>query len=339
LINFIKEGIMKKLLILAAIAFGLGYIGCSDNDVTQPDNQSGEGNISFSINKASAPGDVVKVSALLTRDGYDDLTASLDIQNSSNSDLSFSKVPAGSWHLQVTASDASNKVLYSAEANVTVTNGKTAQVQLSLLPTEGGTGEVEIGIDWGTYNSVVLQPGPEEGKDAAIYYTNTYKNFGDDPNMPLYSAYFGDKYNMSRALLDFDLSSVPSDAHVVKAELYLYYNASAIPGGGTMHHGPNGLIVQRVVAPWDENEVAWTPQPDVTWEDTVNVAKSNSGTQNYAIDVTKLVVKNLSSPADSYGFMIRLANENLWTESPEVLFYSSDCADAAKRPKLVVIYE
>lgn len=331
---------MKKMLILAAIACGLVYIGCSDSDITDPAANSNAGNVSFSVNKTNAPAEVAEVIAYLTREGYDTLSSKLNLKTGAAAEISFSKVPSGFWHIYITAVDSQGQILYSNEGDVVVYQGETSKVHLTLLPaSQTGSGTIEIGVDWGTYKSVVLQPGPEEGKDAVIYYTQTYENFGNESEMPVYAAKINNVFNMSRALLDFNLLAVPDNAKIVKAVLYLYYNPSALPSGGSVHKANNALIVQRIIAPWDESEVAWTPQPDITWTDTVHVSKSKNGAQDYAIDVTKLVKADLKAPDKSYGYMIRLANENLWTESPQVLFYTSDYTVAAKRPKLVIFYE
>ncbi|HEX3071986.1 MAG TPA: DNRLRE domain-containing protein [Ignavibacteriales bacterium] len=331
---------MKKMLILAALVCGLGYIGCSDSDVSDPAAQSDAGNVSFSVNKTTAPDEVAEVIAYLTRKGHDTLSAKVNLKTSSSGDISFSKVPSGIWHIKISAVDSKGDVLYTNEGDVTVYEGKTSKVQLTLLPaTETGSGEIEIEVDWGKYKSVAMQPGPEDGKDAVIYYAQTYENFGDDPNMPIFSAMVNKEYNSSIALVDFDLSVVPDGAKIYKAVLYLYYNPSALPGGGSVHKAKNDLIVQRIIGPWEEDEVNYNMQPVFTWVDTVRVPKSKSGTQDYAIDVTKLVNADLKSPETSYGYMIRLANENLWNDGPMALFYTSDYSAAAKRPKLVIFYE
>src|SRR5205085_12199785 len=70
--------------------------------------------------------------------------------------------------------------------------------------------------------------------------------------------YYGDPVNI-RALLKFDLSTIPSDASIVSAKLTLFSNPTPLNGiDGNPNYGTNNaLLIQRVTESWMYNTVKW----------------------------------------------------------------------------------
>jgi predicted GH43/DUF377 family glycosyl hydrolase len=102
------------------------------------------------IDKENAPSDVIEVIAVLSREGVDTLTGSLNLLSGSSAEILFESIPAGTWHLKVDAVDSLDVVLYTGATEVLITAGFTTQVSLVLEPTGAGTGNVYIFVTWGT---------------------------------------------------------------------------------------------------------------------------------------------------------------------------------------------
>lgn len=181
---------------------------------------------------------------------------------------------------------------------------------------------------------LMQQPDPTAGVDAYIWSINSSTNYGDIDDYIAAAWTWSGEAGTLRSLMKFDLSSIPVGAFVTEATLSLYYNPTSNTNG---QEGSNAAYLQRITTPWDENTVTWDNQPVSTTTDQVTLAESTSLSQDYpVIDVTTLVQAMIDDPANSHGFMFRLANEQ---EYRSMKFASSDYPDAALRPKLEVCYQ
>ncbi len=164
---------MKMFFPFLALAALLLLAGCSKSTITSPnDNLNSAGKLTLQIDKVNAPQNVVTVAAYLTRQDYDTLSSSMNIRTDSSADLFIQNIPAGQWHLTVNAMNDSNLVVYSGQTDVTITDGFTTQVSLTLIPVGNGTGNIFISVTWGT--SVW-----------ADYYGNPIFTNYNSPNQPL----------------------------------------------------------------------------------------------------------------------------------------------------------
>ena len=135
------------LLLTAAILIA----GCSRHSDNNPVSQSNTGgNVLLKIDRQNAPQGVTFVSAKLTRDGFDPLTASLNLISDTSAEFTFQNISAGTWHLRVDARDSAEIILYSGETDVNVQSNMITQVNLRLDPTGNGTGGIQIFVSWGT---------------------------------------------------------------------------------------------------------------------------------------------------------------------------------------------
>ncbi|OGU48515.1 MAG: hypothetical protein A2000_16135 [Ignavibacteria bacterium GWB2_36_8] len=142
---------MKNLLYSLVTVTSFLIIQCSNeipNSVEQINLELGK--VSLRIDKENAPANVVLVEAYLMREEYDTLYGALNILSSTSADILFDEVAAGDWHLKVDAKDDNGVVLYSGETEMTVQAGILTQVNLTLVPTGNGTGNVYILVNWGT---------------------------------------------------------------------------------------------------------------------------------------------------------------------------------------------
>lgn len=221
-----------------------------------------------------------------------------------------------------------------------------------------------VGMPADSLHILVLQPGPERGKDAMINRFIPDKNFGDYPyfeaiNDGPWIAECVNCYNLTRSLVQWDLNQLPKSATIQKAVLTLYYPNIWIEPVITdsirnTYYGwvdsvpvPENYpcaVIQSIISPWEENTVTWTNQPGTTEEGQVFVPMKyyimNTECVNCivppvseTIDVTSLLTN--SSGTAQYGMMFKLVKEDLpqWFR-----FTSSDFKSPGLWPKLEIYY-
>lgn len=184
--------------------------------------------------------------------------------------------------------------------------------------------------------TITLQPGPDDGEDASFSSIEAV-NQGNWESLTVYTWDFDENTALKRALLKFDLSSIPEDAIITNAKLSLFYNPTDPYENFDVHIGENDIFIQRLTSEWDEHNVNWQNQPSATTVNQVEIPPSISPTENYLdIDVTNMVIDMTDSSNINYGFMIRMVDEINYYKS--VLFASSDHIDVSLRPKLEISY-
>ena len=143
---------MKIAKWIILISFLFLYLNCSDNltNIQQNKNPGETGKMALNIDKNAVPTGVTDITATLTRVGYDSVSGNLNLTSDSTGNLLLANIPVGTWHLTVDASDAIGTILYSGETDVTVEDGQTVQVSLTLQPTGNGSGSIYIYVNWGT---------------------------------------------------------------------------------------------------------------------------------------------------------------------------------------------
>jgi hypothetical protein len=180
--------------------------------------------------------------------------------------------------------------------------------------------------------------------DAEIGYHDNYNSANVNYNNEIHCSPFSQPgyaggSNIGRGLMEFDLSSIPTDATVLGAFLSLTASGptgttGAVTSVGDV--GQNSATIRRITSAWVDNTVTWNTQPTSTDMDAVPLAQSTYSMQNYLnIDVTTLVQDMVADPDNSYGFMLKLDNE---TPTRGLLFYGGLAPEPDKVPTLVVIY-
>ena len=140
---------MKFSIVLSYFLMLIFAVGCSKNNVVSSDSSNSHGSISLNIDKANTPSDVVAVIAYLTRENYETLSGFLNLLSDSSADISFQSIPIGTWHLKVDAINKDSMVIYSGTSDVKVQESILTQINLTLIPTGSGTGNVYIYVTWG----------------------------------------------------------------------------------------------------------------------------------------------------------------------------------------------
>jgi hypothetical protein len=186
-------------------------------------------------------------------------------------------------------------------------------------------------------NCITLRPDATHGKDSEIsdYPNNLDQNYGNYGTFASYVWSNGTIYR-EKALLQFDLSSIPTGATITDAKLDLYADnpTTTFGGGNPMNGNDNASYIRRITQPWNENTVTWNNQPRDTTFDQEILPTSDSGTQNYLdINVTKLVQDMLIY--GNYGFMLEPVATQPYNS---MVFRTSDYPDSAYHPELRVCY-
>jgi hypothetical protein len=193
-------------------------------------------------------------------------------------------------------------------------------------------------------NVIVLQPGPEKGKDAMISNLEPDKNFGGHK---YFEATFLSEpvltvMRSNRSLIFFNLDTLPKSAIIKKVILTLSYDlpipfdsiylVNTNPETSTNWHG---AILQQVVEPWEENKVTWNTQPKTIEANQVYIMPFIRNVNFIDIDITRLIIPVAEIAVPSHGMMLRL-----WpTERfPGFRFASSDYPEPKMRPRITIYY-
>jgi uncharacterized membrane protein len=154
-----------------------------------------------------------------------------------------------------------------------------------------------------------------------------------------------------RDVMRFNLSQYNSGTPIEKAALSLYWY---YPAGKTR---PNDTVIEvyRPASSWNSDYVSWNKKdkktawknPGGDWYDKKGVfqgstpyatitIKGSSLPDNryYKLDVTDLVKEYVSGKYENTGFLIKARTEN----NNYIAFYSNDCGDENKAPKLQLAY-
>lgn len=187
--------------------------------------------------------------------------------------------------------------------------------------------------------TIVFQPGGASSEDAIVdsYWTTTNSGAAAELNAQAWS--HSGSLEISRSLIRFDLSSIPTNALVLSANLYLYNNPQSVNGFGNGQHsqlsGSNAAVINRVLSPWNENTVTWVTQPA---SDTVNQAflpANSTPHQDYVVDITAMAASMVANPATNFGFILQ---EQIEVAYRCLLFASGDHPNDALHPKLEITY-
>ncbi|NOX46638.1 MAG: DNRLRE domain-containing protein [Chlorobi bacterium] len=182
--------------------------------------------------------------------------------------------------------------------------------------------------------TIVIQPGASEGKDAMVRSLFPYQNWGTDESLFAAAWTYDDDFGITRPLFDFDLSVIPDSSEILQASLSLYYDPEC---GHEGHSGENEAYLLRVTGFWEESAVDWNNQPTTSTENQVLLPASSYYNQDYLdIDVTDLVKDMISEPDNSYGFLIRHVVE---VQYRSLIFASSDHPNENLHPKLEITYQ
>ena len=186
---------------------------------------------------------------------------------------------------------------------------------------------------------ITLQPGPENGKDTFVHglYYLTTTNYGDNPQFAAVAWTFDGIPGTVRGLIDFERPQIRQGLTLKSATLTLFaWDSSTCFGQHSGLTGSNACWLQRVTSAWDEHTVTWDTQPETTTEHQTEIPSTDSLVPfNTTVDVTGLVLDILKNTGTSFGFMLRLQDENYYRR---MNYASSDHPNKDMHPKLELCF-
>ena len=201
---------------------------------------------------------------------------------------------------------------------------------------------LKIPIGSNTTQTLILQPGPDLGKDAMISNLEPDKNFG--ANKYFEATFMSEPLltvmRSNRSLIWFDMSQLPKSAIIKKVIMKLTYDLplpwdSTIFVTGTSNYIKPVGVLQQIVEPWDENNVTWNNQPKTTELNQVFIQPFIRSTNAIEVDLTSLFVSAATNPLPNWGMLFKLSpNESF----KGFRFASGDFPEPSMRPRLSVSY-
>jgi hypothetical protein len=164
-------------------------------------------------------------------------------------------------------------------------------------------------------------------KDAEVNSGSASTNYGNSAYLFAEAWSSGVAY-YKRAYLEMDLSSIPANSIVAKADLNLFWNGSTSYYHSTSN---SASYLQRVTASWSENTITWTNKAASTTTGQLTIPAATSQTQDYTINMTTMVKDWYNQTYSNYGFVIKLATEAVYRR---LAFASSDHLTTSKRPSV-----
>jgi len=142
-----------------------------------------------------------------------------------------------------------------------------------------------------------------------------------------------------REVFKFDeLRSIPANATIKSAHLFLYSNPNPTTGNFTDANfgNDNALLLQQVTSNWSPSTIGWYNQPSISTANQITIPATNQSFEDLDIDVTEMV-NSMVKNSVNYGFRLKLVNEVMYNSRIFVSSYNTAFPD--KHPKLVVTYE
>ena len=149
---------------------------------------------------------------------------------------------------------------------------------------------------------VVIQPGPGEGMDTyvSMYYAN--RNFGGRTWLSVGNAKFIGHFWLHRALLQFDVSSIPDDAVIMSAHLSMYQFEDA-------SDEEFNVSTHQITTPWDYITVTWNNQPHYNKTSESTRPVTPGVTHWISWDIKNLVQGWVSGSITNNGLVLKRTNE------------------------------
>ncbi|MFH1691671.1 MAG: DNRLRE domain-containing protein [Candidatus Omnitrophota bacterium] len=178
--------------------------------------------------------------------------------------------------------------------------------------------------------SLVLQPGAEEGKDANWYSypgnSNNY-NFGGLNCFEITN----NRSFQGRGLLRFDLPSELAGKDIQSATLSLY-------AYDTAYNGDNVIYIDRATSSWEESPAGTLftpPSYDTLYQSSSVISLSSYSWVDF--NITDMVNFWVSNSDNNYG-MVLVTDDTNYNKSVYSYAFSSDYSNPSWRPKLSIEY-
>ncbi len=180
-------------------------------------------------------------------------------------------------------------------------------------------------------------------KDSYSWQSVPKANNGHSDNFEI-TSYNKPPFNM-RGWIEFNITSIPSDAWLISAKLRLRLWSKSIDDPGEGMGDSTGRIygVYRLTQPWIETEVNWDNQPNNTEEHRASapVPPGQGGWNGPLLwmdwDTTD-IMKDWRSGVSNYGLVVRDTQEYAPTFYTTQFFTHNQVPNESYYPRLVVTY-
>jgi len=193
-------------------------------------------------------------------------------------------------------------------------------------PFNGGGGG---GNNEPTLDSLVIQPGPSQGKDAFVRKihwpdgTDSYFGYSDET----YLEVCADQGLYDETLIQMGFSLPSNFSKLSSAHIGLH-------GQGAFSDETAVIKAQKILEPWEESSVTYDTKPEYSSE-RISTTVGSDGQEWHKINVTDFA-QDWIDGEPNYGVFLSTSYNR---PSNEGGFKSSDNPDAEHRPKLVIVYE
>ena len=217
----------------------------------------------------------------------------------------------------------------------------TFTFQLMVTDDKGATGvaTVSVVVSPSPVTTLTLQPAKNPNEYLIINHNGVDKSGGGVPDLPVEAWTHGGTPYTVRALIKFDLSSIPTNATILSANLYLYSYPSPTLNGNFIDANlgsNNSMLVQQITSSWSPGSVNWSNQPSVTTTNQVVVTSTTQQTLDLNLDV-KNMVSSMTNGNANHGFFLKIQNEVFY--NCRIFVASHNTTHTTKYPKLVVMYQ
>lgn len=233
-------------------------------------------------------------------------------------------VNPGSASTQVRGFTAAGKYIFQLEA--TDEDGATGVDTVSIT--------VNLSLETQT---LTLQPSNNPTEMNFVNFNGLDQSGLSGGDLPVEAWTSGGNPFTVRSAIKFDLSSIPSTATIISANLYMYsYPAPTLNGNFTDPNFGTGdqMLVQRITANWSPSTANWSNQPATTTTGQL-VVPAISTPLDLNLDVTSMIASEVNGNA-TYGFFFKIQNEVIYNS--RIFVSSTNNTYPAKHPKLVVVY-
>ena len=239
-------------------------------------------------------------------------------------------------------SGPASTVIVNPGSPSTVVNGLiqgTYVFQLMVTDEDGATGvdTVSVTVSQAVQQTMTLQPANNPNEKMLVNVGGTDQSFQGGDEWVIDAWTVGGAPYFGRKAFKFDLSTIPANATIVSANLYLYSNTP--PQNGNLVDAnfgtTNGMVLRRITSAWSPVDANWFNQPTTTTTNEVLIPHTNQTVLDINIDVTTLVATMVNT-SSNYGFLLKLQNEVTYNSRAIVSSYNA--AKATKHPKLVIVY-
>lgn len=144
---------------------------------------------------------------------------------------------------------------------------------------------------------------------------------------------------ITRHVLKFDLSSIPANAEIKNATLYLYSFPPPLPAGNftdANYGSDNSFLIRQITSSWDANAISYYTPPATTNTNQVTVPSTTLSKLDLAIDIKDLI-QAIKRSNTNFGLCLQLKSEYIYTS--RMFVSGNNTTYPEKHPKLIVTYK